>query len=163
VDVGRPFCHRYGTWIGYWTRVRSTLIDLHQDDLCTLRHGFWPQNRMDVNALEATRLLDNVKVCEEFNEDDHYIGPTSNHPPPSFRVVMDFHEGFMLILHLGDEIYAKVVWVAKSFFPPNFIISSPYFCQILVEYYIPTTCNDCVFIHYTYCDTNHTFRWRVDF
>jgi hypothetical protein len=60
---------------------------------------------MDVNALQA-RLLDNVKVCEEFNEDDHYIGPTSNHPPPSSCVVMDCHEGYMLILHLGDEIYA---------------------------------------------------------
>jgi hypothetical protein len=59
---------------------------------------------MDVNALEVTRLLDNyVKVCEEFDEDNHYIGPTSNHPLPSFRVEIDCHEGYMLILHLGDD------------------------------------------------------------
>jgi hypothetical protein len=116
-----------------------------------------------MHILEATRLLDNVKVCEEFHEDDHYIGPTSNHPPPSFHVVMDCHESYMLILHLGGEIYAILVWVAKTFSPPNFAISSPHFCQILVEYYIPTTCNEYVFIHYTYCNTNHTFCWRVDF
>ena len=84
---------------------------------------------MDVYALEA-RLLDNVKVCEEFNEDDHYIGPTSNHPPPSFCVVMDCHEGYMLILHFEDEIYTKPIWVAKTFSPPKFTSSSPHFCQI---------------------------------
>jgi hypothetical protein len=30
-------------------------------------------------------------------------------PPTSFGVIVDCHEGYMLILCLGDEIYGKLV------------------------------------------------------
>ena len=57
---------------------------------------------MDVPTLEA-RLLGNGEVREEFKEDDHYIGPTSNCSPPSFRVAVSCHEGEMVILRPRDE------------------------------------------------------------
>ena len=123
-DVGGSCWHRYKSWIQYWTRVHVALIDLHQDSPFTLRQGFWPQTCVDVQPLEA-RLLENGEVCEEFDVDDHYVGPASNRPPPSFHIALDCHEGYMLILHPRDETYAKPVWVARVLTKPKFAISSP--------------------------------------
>ena len=91
-----------------------------------MRHGFWPQTCVDVQALEAS-LLGNGEVCEEFDVDDHYVGHTSQHSPPSFRIAVDCHEGYMLLLRAGDETYVKPVWVAKALSEPNFATSSPHF------------------------------------
>ena len=59
------------------------MADLHHDSPLTLRQGFWPQTRVNVQPSEAS-LLENKEVSEEFDVDDHYIGPASNCPPPSF-------------------------------------------------------------------------------
>lgn len=156
VDVGGSFRHPYGTWIGYWIHIRSTLMDLHQISSLTLRHAFWLQSHVDVLMLEA-RVLGNGEVHEEFNEDEHYVGPASNRSPPSFHVAMDYHEGYMLILSLGDETYGK------SYFSTNYEIYSPHFQQIHMEYYQSTTRNEDVIHHSTNCNKNHKFCWRVDF
>jgi hypothetical protein len=63
----------------YWTRVCTALADLHQDSPYTLRHGFWPQTRVDVQASKAS-LLGNGEVHEEFDVDDHYVGLASQCP-----------------------------------------------------------------------------------
>ena len=102
------------------------LGNLHQDSPITLRHGFWPQTHVDVQASYAN-LLGNGDIREEFDVDDHYVGRASNRPPPSFRIAMDCHEGYMLILHLGDETYAEPVWLARALSKPNFTTSSPHF------------------------------------
>ena len=95
--------------------------------------------------------------------DNHYVGLASNRPPPSFHIAMDCHEGYMLILRPGDEIYAKPVWVARALSKLNFATSRPHFRQIHVEYYGSTPRNEDVIRHYTCWDTNVTFRWKVDF
>jgi hypothetical protein len=118
-DVGGSCWHRNGSWIQYWTRLRAALAYLHQDSPHTLRQEFWPQTRVDVQALEAC-LLKNGEVREEFDVDDHYVGPATQRPPPSFRIVVDCHEGYMFILRPGDETYVKPVWVSE----PNFATSS---------------------------------------
>jgi hypothetical protein len=59
--------------------------------------------------------------------DDHYIGHANQRPPLSFRIAVDCHEGYMLILRLGDETYVKPVWVARVLSKPKFATSSPYF------------------------------------
>jgi hypothetical protein len=161
-DVGRSCWYRYGGWIHYWTRVHAALVDLHQDSLHTLRHGFWPQTRVDVEALEVC-LLGNEEVCEEFDMDDHYVGSASQRSPPSFRIAVDCHEGYILILRPEDEIYAKPMWVVRALFKPNFATSNPYFQHVQVVYYRPTTRNEDVIWHYTGWDTNQNFRWKVDF
>jgi hypothetical protein len=160
-DVGGSRGHRYGSWIHYWMHVRAALADLHQDSSHTLRQWFWPQTCVDVQASEA-RLMGNGEVREEFDVNDHYVGPASQRPPPSFRIAVDCHEGYMLILRPGDETYVKLVWVAKALSEPNFTTSSPHFRQIQVEYYRPTTRNEDVIRHYTGWDTNNNFRWKVD-
>ena len=99
-----------------------------------MRHGFWPQTCVDVQVLEAS-ILENGEVREEFDVDDHYVGPANNCPPPSFRIGVDCLKGYMLILRPGDETYARLVWVAKPLSKPNFAISNPHFQQIQVECY----------------------------
>ena len=153
--------HEYGTWISNWTRVRLALANLHQDSPLILRHGYWPQSHVDVPTLEA-RLWGDGEVCE-FNEDGHYIGPTCNCPPPSFHVAIDCHEGYMLILSLGDVTYAKLVWVARDSSQPNSVNYSPYFQHIQVEYYQPTTRNKDMIHQYTGWGIICDFHWRVDF
>ena len=71
----------------------------------------------------------NEEVREEFDVDDHYVGPASSCPPPFFRIAVDCYEGYMLILRLGDETYAKLVWVAtcKSFVQTKFCNFQPSF------------------------------------
>ena len=53
-------------------------------------------------------------------------GLTSNRPSLFFRITMDCHEGQMLILHLGDETLAKLVWVARASSQPKFIPFNPH-------------------------------------
>ena len=144
-DVGGSCQHRYGSWI---YRVRVALADLHQDTPLILRHEFWPQIHVDVQALKAS-LLENGEVCEEFDVDDHYIGPANNRPPPSFHIAVDCHEGYMPILRPRKETYAKLVWVARALSKPNFATSNLHFRQIQVEYYQATTQNEDVIWHYT--------------
>ena len=57
---------------------------------------------MDVLALEA-RLLGDGEVWEESDEDDKYVRHASNNPQLYFHVVVDCHEGYMLILCPRDE------------------------------------------------------------
>ena len=77
--------------------------------------------------------MESEEVREEFDVDDHYVGPSSNCPPPSFHIAVDCHEGYILILRIGDETYAKLVWVARALSKSNFATSSPHFQQIQVE------------------------------
>ena len=127
--------------------VRVALADLHHDSPLTLRQGFWPQTCVNVQPSKAS-LLENREVREEFDVDDHYIGPASNRPPPSFHIAVDCHERYMLILHPRDETYAKLMWVARALSKPNFATSSPHFRQIQVEYYQPMIWNEDVIRHY---------------
>ena len=71
--------------------------------------------------------MGNGEVREEFEVDDHYVGPASNRPPPFFRIAVDGHEGYMFILHPRDETYAKPVWVARGLSKLKFATSNPQF------------------------------------
>ena len=94
------------------------MADLQQDRPLTLKQGFWPQTRVDVQPLEAS-LLENGEVCEAFDVDDHYVGPASNRSPPSFRITMDCHESYMLILRPKDDT-CKASVGGKSFVQTKF-------------------------------------------
>ena len=85
--------------------------------------------QVDTGLAATVKLMEHVKRGEG---GAHYVGPAGNRPPPSFRVVVDCHEGYMLILHLGDEKYVKLVWVARSLSQLKFGNSSPHFQQFQV-------------------------------
>jgi hypothetical protein len=63
----------------------------------------------------------NGDICEEFVEDKHYISPTCNRLALSFHVVVDCHEGYMVLLHARDEKYIKSLWSVKALSSPNFV------------------------------------------
>jgi hypothetical protein len=70
--------------------------------------------------------MENGEVCEEFDVDDHYVGHASQRLPPSFRIAVDCHEGYMLILRPGDETYAKPVCMGcKNFVRTKFYNLQP--------------------------------------
>jgi hypothetical protein len=73
------------------------------------------------------RFLGNREVCEEFDEDDHYVGLANIHSPPSSHIAVDSQEGYMFILHFGDDTYAKLVLVVRVLSQPDFVTSNPYF------------------------------------
>ena len=53
-------------------------------------------------------------------------GLTSSRPSLLFHFTMNCHEGHMLILHHGDETYAKLVWVARASSQPKFVSFNPH-------------------------------------
>ena len=102
------------SWIQYWIHVLAALEDLHQDTPLTLRHGFWRQTHVDIQSSE-TSLLENREICEEYDMDNHYVGHVNTCHPPSFYIVVDCREGYMLILRLGDETICKACVRDMSF------------------------------------------------
>ena len=75
---------------------------------------------------------------------NHYIGYVSNRPPPSFRIAVDYHKDYMIILHPRDETYAKPMWVTKVLFKSKFVTFGLHFFKIQVEYHQPTARNEYV-------------------
>jgi hypothetical protein len=79
-------------------------------------------------------------VREEFAEDEPFIGPVGEQPRPSFRVVLDVYEGYMLLVRPGDEeIHVKPVWVALALSDLVFSSSNERFQHIKVQYFMPTS------------------------
>ena len=48
-------------------------------------------------------LFSNGGVCEDFAADKHYVGATHNHLTLSFCVTIDCHEGYLILVRVGDE------------------------------------------------------------
>ena len=51
--------------------------------------------------------------------DKHYIGLERNRPASSFCVDVNYHEGYMVLVCVGDEELPKPIWLMKTFFSPN--------------------------------------------
>ena len=43
-------------------------------------------------------LFSSGDIREEFAKNEHYVGPACNRPAPSFRMDVDYHEGYMVIV-----------------------------------------------------------------
>jgi hypothetical protein len=53
--------------------------------------------------------LENGELREEFDVKDGYDRPTGIRFLPFFRIAVNCHEDYMLILHFVHKIYAKLV------------------------------------------------------
>jgi hypothetical protein len=53
--------------------------------------------------------------------DEHYVGHACIHSTPSFRVVVDCYEGYMVLVRARDEKHPKPILVGES---PNIHYSS---------------------------------------
>ena len=65
----------------YWRDVRDALT-LPMDAPVSLQHGFWPTTRL-AHAMEDEYTAAG-EAREEYGEDDHFVGPKCDRPPPSF-------------------------------------------------------------------------------
>ncbi len=101
-DITRRVRDTHEPLIAYWDRIRSALMTSDVDIRPCLTQGFWPQSRVTIVESEAM-FFSNGDVREEFAVDDHYVGPARNRPAPSFRVAVDCHEGYMVLVRAGDE------------------------------------------------------------
>ena len=95
------------------------LITLGGDIHTTLTQRLWSQRRLTVVESDAM-FFNNGEVCEEFAIDKDYVGHARNHPAPSFRVGVDCHKSYIVLIHVGDEEHPKPIWFVKAFSSPNF-------------------------------------------
>lgn len=52
-----------------------------------------------------------------------------------FLCNFDFYEGYMVLICAGDEEHLTPIWSVKTLSSPNFVPTSPIFCQIEVEHH----------------------------
>jgi hypothetical protein len=72
-------------------------------------------------------------VREEFAVDEPFIGPVGEQPWPSFQVVRDVYEGYMLFIRPSDEVHPKLIWVMLALSHPVLTSTSEYFQKIKVH------------------------------
>jgi hypothetical protein len=73
-------------------------------------------------------FLANGDVCEEFVVDEHDVGSARNRSTSSFCVV-DYHKGYMVLVHAGDEGHSKRIWLVKVLSSPNLFQLAPIFVK----------------------------------
>ena len=147
--------------IVYWDRIHSALMTLGGDTYTTLTQRFWPQSRLTVVETN-TMFFNNGDIREEFAMDEHYVGPARNRTAPSFRVSVDCHECYMVLVQAWDEEHPKPIWLVKALCSPNFVRICPNFRQIEVEYCRPSIKDQNVLRTYLGWDTKKNFKWTVD-
>ena len=127
------------------------------DTPLSLQHGFWPTSRLGhVVEDEFTAEGD---FREEFGEDDHFVGPRCDRPPPSFRVGRDLYAGYFVALRPcnGDE---RPFWIARTMSDPNSNPERPNTVQI--QFFRPVSRDKDVTKFYKNWDTDVNLRWTIE-
>ena len=102
----------------------------------------------------------NGDVCEEFVAHEHHVGHTCNRPALSFRVTIDYHEGCNVLVHAGDEEHPRPICLLEPLSSPNFVPTSPNFCQI--NTIAQALLRDSNALHiYLGWDTKKGFKWTM--
>ena len=107
-------------------------------------------------------FFNNEDVSKEFAIDEHYIDPIHNRHVPSFRMVVDYHEGYVVLVYARDEKHLKQIWLVKALSSPKFVQISPNFHPTEVQYCHPSTKDHNVLHTYLGWDTKNNFKWTVD-
>jgi hypothetical protein len=137
------------------------LLTLDVNTRMTLTQGFWPQNRLIDVECDAM-FFSNEDIHEEFAMDKHYVGFVRNRLVSSFCVVVDFHEGYMVLICVGNKEHCKPIWLVKVLLSPNFVRTSLNFHQIEMEYYRPSTKDQNMLRTYSGWNAKKCFRWTMD-
>ena len=99
-----------------------------------LREGFWPTTHVETNV--ADEIAEDGEECEEFGEDDPYIGLLNGQPQPSFRIGRYVQEGYFVAIRPVDG-ETQLVWIARALSDPNCNPEKPN-C-ILIQYFRTTS------------------------
>ena len=99
---------------------------------------------------------------EEFAMNEHYVGPARNRPAPSFRVGIDCHKGYMVLIQAGDEEHPKPIWLVNHCLHPILFELA----QLLLNWsgILPSKHTKYQNMLYNYLgyDTKKGFKWIVN-
>jgi hypothetical protein len=132
-------------------------LDLPIQPLPSLRDGFWPLSRI-ASALED-EFIEDGNVCEEYDEDDHFVGQRRDRPTPSFRVLRDVYEGYFVVVRPADGDN-RLVWIARAKSDPNCNPEWPN-C-VIIQYFQPTSRSQLVQDTYHGWDFEIGLRWKIE-
>ncbi|KAG0574851.1 hypothetical protein KC19_VG296900 [Ceratodon purpureus] len=140
----------------YWNDVKEAL-SIPFDAVPALEHGFWPSTRL-AHSVEDEFQEDGT-LCEEFAEDDHFVGHKRDRPRPSFRVARDLFAGYFLALRPCDED-DRLFSLARTLTDPNSNPNLPNTIQ--VEFYRPISRDEIFLKFYTGWDVDGRLRWTIE-
>jgi hypothetical protein len=101
--------------------MKDALV-LQVQPLPSLCDGFWPVTRFAA-ALED-QFVEDGSVCKEYDEDDHFIGQTRDHPALSFRVSCYFFEDYFVVVWPTDND-SQPLWIVHTKSDPNCNLKRP--------------------------------------
>ena len=156
VDVTEEYRRRYEHLVHYWRGVKEALYE-PITPCNVLREGFWPTTRVEANV--GDQIAEDGEDCEEFGEDDPYVGPMRGRPQPSFRVGRDVREGFFVAIRPADG-ETQPVWIARALLDPDCNPEEPN--RILIQYFHPTSRRMDVQELYTGWDSDRGLRWKIE-
>ena len=127
----------------------------------TLTQEFWPQSHLTVVESD-TMFINNRNIQEEFAIDKYYVGLAHNQVALSFRMGVDCHKGYVVLVRVEDKEHPEPIWLVRALSSPNFVRTSPNFRQIKVEYCRSSTKDQNFFRTYLGWDIKKSFKWIVD-
>ena len=158
-DSTGEYMRQHAHLVQYWTRVEDALQDPQMEAVDVLCMGFWPRTRQSFNV-QTLYGMDGY-LREEFGEDDHYIGPRSLRPKPSFRVGRDCQAGhFMLVRPAPDS--ACPIWLGEAKCDPILTFGDANYKMIKVKWYKPSLRLGKEDMPYQNWDTANQFKWEED-
>ena len=133
-------------------------LDLPSEYEETLKDGFWPSTRVAPSFEDE--FTDTCNVCEEYDEDEHFIGQARDCPTKSFWVNRDLYEGYFVAIRASDDDREHPIWIARALSNPNSNLE--HLGCILIQYFRPISRNENVQKFYTSWDFGNDLRWKVD-
>ena len=112
--------------------------------------------------MDAQPFLNNGELREEYQPDDHYVGPSNLRPKPAFRIADNVHEGHILILRPQEQDIDRPIWVCHALSPPNLNVTGEHPRQILVQWFTPTSTARDITKKYDGWDSNTKLKWKRD-
>lgn len=158
-DGTGEYTRKHAHLVQYWSRVKEALEEPEMEAVDVLCMGFWPKTRQ---SFDVQTLYDGEGLLrDEFAEDDHYIGPKSLKPKPSFRVARDCRAGHLLLVRAAIDSNAPI-WLARACSDPVFTFGDVHQRMIKVQWYKPVVRRGKESSPYENWDTTQNFKWEVD-
>ena len=95
----------------------KAILNMPLECNAVLRDGCWPMSR--VAPLFEDQFMETGDVCEEFDENDHFVGHARDHPTNSFPVSQGLHEGNFIMICPSEEDKQHLLWTVRAFSNPN--------------------------------------------
>lgn len=158
-DKSGEYTRKYAHVVEYWSRVNEALKEPEMEAVDVLCMGFWPQTRQ---SFEVQTLYNaDGELRDEFAEDDHYIGPRSLKPKPSFRVARDCRAGYLLLVRAAVDSDAPI-WLGEAHSDPILTFGDVNERMIKVQWYKPCKRRGKESCPYDNWDTAVNFKWEID-